>query len=167
MHTRTLHTSAVLSAVFATAVISFAIAVPASAATRVTFGALVPAPPIYTIDTTADAGACPIQDSDARVMAIYRPQWLDAVASQSSHASAQIQLDLDSVGNVLGASITNSSGNALLDQQALLSARGSQYAPEVHNCTSFKRSYFLTISFDNAMVAVPAGSGSAGRQPVK
>jgi TonB family protein len=167
MHTRTLHTSAVLSAVFAAAVIGLAASAPAGAATRVTFGALIPGPAIYTIDASANVGTCPLQDSDAHVTAIYKPQWLDAVAAQTSHTSAQIQLDLDSVGNVLDASIANSSGNALLDQQALMAARGSQYAPEVRSCNSFKRSYFLTISFDNAMVAVPTNYGSGGRQPVK
>jgi TonB family protein len=167
MHTRALHTSAVLGAVLAAAVIGLSVSAPASAASRVTFGPLIPAPPIYTIDTAASVGTCPIADSDAQMTSVFRPQWLEAVASQSSHASAQIQLDLDSVGNLLAASVANSSGNVLLDQQALAAARGSKYAPEVRNCNSFKRTYFLTITVDNAMITVPAGSGSAMHQPVK
>lgn len=160
------HTSAALGAVFAAAVIGLMASAPASAASRVTFGPLVPAPAIYTIDTSASAGSCPIADSDARMTAVYRPQWLDAVAAQSNHASAQIEILLDSVGNVMDASLASSSGNVLLDQQALAAVHGSQYAPEVRNCNSFKRQYFVTVTFDNATVAIPAGSGST-RNPVK
>jgi TonB family protein len=166
MSTRALHTSAALGAVFAAAVISLTASVPASAASRVAFGPLIPAPALYTIDTTASVGTCPIADSDAHMTAIYRPQWLDAVAAQSNHSSAQIEILLDSVGNVMDASVANSSGNVLLDQQALAAVRGSQYAPEVHNCNSFKRQYFVTVTVDNATLAIPAAYGST-RNPVK
>jgi TonB family protein len=160
-------TATALGAAFAAVVIGLAASTPADAATRISFGALVPAPPIYTIDTTASVSSCPIPDTDAHITSAYRPQWLDLVAAQSNHASAQIQLDLDSVGNLMAASVVSSSGNALLDGQALAAARGSLYAPEVRNCNSFKRSYFVNIAFDNPMVGLPATSGSSTRQPVK
>lgn len=165
MTIRALNTSAVLVAVFAAAVIGL-MAAPASAASRVTFGPLVPGPANYTLDNSAIVGSCPIADSDARMTSVFRPAWLEAVAAQSSHASAQIQLDLDSVGNLQQASVAQSSGNVLLDQQALAAARGSSYAPEIRNCTSFKRTYFVTITVDNGMIALPE-AGSQSRNPVK
>ena len=166
MFTRTLHTTAVLGAVLAAAVIGLTASAPASAATRISFSALVPAPPIYTIDKTASVGTCPDPDSNARITDAYPTQWLKTVAAQTGQSSVQVLLDLDSRGNLLRASIVNSSGNPLLDQQALIAARGSKYAPEVRNCNSFRQSYFLNISFDNTMAGMP-GFGGDGRHPIK
>jgi TonB family protein len=147
----------------AAALVSFAIT-PASAATRITYGPLVPTPQVNVIDTSAAAGTCPIPDSDARVTEAYPSQWLKTLAAQSSHASARLSLDLDSQGNLLQAKVVSSSGNPILDDQALVAARGSKYAPEVRNCNSFKRSYFLDISFDTAMISLPTFGTSGHRQ---
>jgi len=167
MGTHTERTSIALGVIVAAAVIGLAAAAPADAASRVSFGALVPAPAIYSIDTTVSVNACPIPDSNARMTIAYPTQSLEIVAAQSNHSNVQVMLDLDSRGDLLGARITNSSGNALLDQQALIAARGSQYAPEVRNCNSFKRSYYLDITFDNATFALPQAAGGVKGQLVK
>jgi TonB family protein len=140
---------------------------PAAAATRVTFGPLVPTAAINAIDKTATNSSCTDPDANARVTDAYPSQWLKAVAAQSAHGSAQVKIDLDSMGNLLQASIVRSSGNALLDDQALVAARGSKYAPEVHNCSSFKRSYFLDVNFESQSATLPQVPGVPGRQPVK
>jgi TonB family protein len=161
MRIQTLRASAVLGAVFAAAVIGLAASAPASAATRVSFGPLIPAPPLNVIATVSNPGTCPIPDSDVHMIVAYPTQWLEAVASQSSHTNARILLDLDSRGDVLQANIVNSSGNSLLDGQALVAARGSKYAPEVRNCNSFRHSYYLDINFDSSTVVLPLGFGGA------
>ncbi|HME81327.1 MAG TPA: TonB family protein [Candidatus Eremiobacteraceae bacterium] len=160
MFTRTLHTAAVLGVITAT-IIGLAAASPASAAPRVTFSALVPVAPINVMQTAAAGNTCPDPDSSAHVTDIYPTQWFKLISAQTNHASVQLQVDLDSVGNVLQARVTSSSGNTLLDQQALLEARNSKYAPEVHNCNSFKQSYYVEITFDNPMAVIPENGASA------
>ena len=167
MFTRTLHTTAVLGAVLAAAVIGLAASAPASAATRISYSALVPAPPMYTIDTSTSVGTCPDPDSNARITAGYPSEWLKAVAAQSGHSSAQVLIDLDSRGNLLQAKIVRSAGNSLLDNQVLVAVRGSKFAPEVRNCNSFRRSYYLDVTFDNPMVGMPEGSDGFGRHPIQ
>jgi TonB family protein len=82
---------------------------------------------------------------------------------QTNHSDVQIMIDLDSVGNLLNANIAKSSGNTFLDQQALIAAGNSKYAPEVRNCNSFKRSYFVDISFDTPAAVLPESSGASAR----
>lgn len=165
MRTNTQRASIVLGAIVASAIIG--LAVPASAATRVAFSALVPAPAVYNIDTNASVATCHEPDSAARITDAYPSQWIKSLALQTGSASAQVQINLDSRGELLAARIANSSGNALVDEQALVAARGSKYAPEVHNCNSFKRTYFLDIMFDNTTVALPLVSGGQQRHVIR
>ena len=125
-----------------------AVSAPASAASRITLGPLVPVAPINTIDTAAGAGTCQTPDSAARITSSYSTRSLNISDVQPGHSTAQIMLELDSMGNLLQARVANSSGTAPLDEQALIAARGSKYAPEVRNCSSFKRSYLLDVTFD-------------------
>jgi TonB family protein len=163
MHTRTLHTP-ILFSILAATFVTLAISNPASAAPRITYGSLIPATPINVVDTTASVGTCPIADANARVAEPYPVQWLKLIAAQTNHSTAEVLLDLDSVGNLMQARVVKSSGNTLLDEQALAAARGSKYAPEVRNCNSFKRSYFLDITFDNPTAVVPAAPAGDGRR---
>jgi TonB family protein len=150
--------------VLTAAVITLAVHNPVSAATRLTFGALTPVTPDNAVDRVASAGECSDPDSNARVTDAYHAGWLKAVASQMNHANARILIDLDSVGNLLQANISTSSGNTFLDDQALIAARGSKYAPEVRNCSSFKRSYYLDIMFDSPTAALPQAGGGSGHR---
>jgi len=61
-----------------------------------------------------------------------------------------VLIDLDNRGNLVNARIATSSGNPMFDQEALLGARMSKYAPEVHACTSAARSYYLDVNFELA-----------------
>ena len=123
-------------------------AAPASAATRITIGILVPVTPTLSQESPS-AGGCSTPDSSARITQPYSLQWLKQVTAPTEHATAQVMIDLDSVGNLVAAQIFRTSGSPTLDDQALVAVRGSKYAPEVRNCTSFKRSYYLNISFDS------------------
>jgi TonB family protein len=129
------------------AVIVLGASVSARAASRITFGPLIPVAPI-AVESVTSAVPCPIPDSGARITYAYPSQSLRIPASQPVHSDAKIMLDLDSIGNLLAARVVDSSGNPDLDEQALIAARGSKYAPEVRNCNSFKRSYFLSVTFD-------------------
>lgn len=157
--------SATVFGVLTAVLIGLAVQTAAYAATRVSY-ALVPVT-ANTVAIAPNAGGCPDPDSNARVTDPYQAQQLKSLAMQTNHADVQILIDLDSVGNLLNASINKSSGNTFLDQQALIAARGSKYAPEVRNCNSFKRAYFLNITFDSQAMVLPVTTGSSGRHPIQ
>lgn len=147
--------------VLTAAVITLAVHNPVSAATRITLSALIPVAP-NAIASAPNTSTCPDPDSNARVIAPYHDGLLQSVAAQTNHSNVRMLIDLDSVGNLMQARIANSSGNTFLDEQALVAARGSKYAPEVRNCNSFKRSYFLDITFGTPTAALPQAGGGGG-----
>ena len=124
---------------------------PAGASALVSYHALVPASPVYAIEKldTITVTGCPIRDSDARMTDAYPVQWPEVAAAEGINpAIATVLVDLDSRGSLVNARIANSSGNVLFDQEALLGARMSRYAPEVRNCNAFARSYYLEVAFE-------------------
>jgi TonB family protein len=146
MRTRT-RTSIVLGAVLAAALIG-TIAAPANAAARVAYGELVPT---VTVPAVPANGPCTTADTDARITQAYPAQWPKDSVKGVNSATSKVLINLDSLGNLVSARIANSSGNALLDDEALTAARGSKYAPEFRNCNSFARSYYLDVMFINQM----------------
>jgi TonB family protein len=158
-----IHAVPVLVGVLTAVLIGFAVQTPATAAT---FGGLIPVAPVNAIEAQRSS-SCPLPDSNARITDPYPTQWLTLLAAQTDHATAQVMIDLDSVGNLMQAQIVRSSGNTLLDQKALVAARGSKYAPEVRNCNSFKRSYYLDITFGTPTVAVPFASDGSGHHTIR
>jgi TonB family protein len=137
-----------VSAAALTTAIALALSAPASAAARITLGPLVPVAPIAVIDGAAGSGACTVPDSTARITYTYPAQPPKTNAALPAHSNAKILLELDSTGGLIQARVVDSSGNSVLDEQALMAARGSRYAPEIRNCNSFKRSYALDVTFD-------------------
>ena len=161
--TKQINRSATAFGILAAVLFGLATQGTAVAATRISYSALVP----VTADVVAiaqNAGACPDPDSNARVTNPFPAQWLRIAAEQTNHSDVQILVDLDSVGNLLNATVAKSSGNTFIDQQALNAAHGSKYAPEVRSCNSFKRSYYLDITFDSPTAAMPQGFGGSGRR---
>lgn len=61
---------------------------------------------------------------------------------------AKVQVDLDASGNVLGASIYQSTGSLELDRAALAAARASRYAPEERDCKNVSGSYLFVVDFE-------------------
>jgi TonB family protein len=157
----------VLFGVLAAALIGFASIDTADAATRFTFGLLTPVTPVNAIDSAQHSSTCPDPDSNARVTEPYHDGWLNAVAALTNHSNVRMLVNLDSVGNLLQARIADSSGDTFLDQQALIAARGSKYAPDVRNCSSYKRSYFLEIMFEAPNAVLPQAIGGGGRKAIR
>src|SRR5215469_6917056 len=141
------------------ALIGIAARAPAAADMHVSYSALVPA--TSNVVDAAPNSPCGVPDSKAQITRV-AAEWLKMDSPGLSHADTQVFIQLDSVGNVLGVGINKSSGSTLIDQQALAAARGSKYAPEVHNCNSFKQSYYVDIMFDSPTAALPQGGN--GRQ---
>lgn len=127
---------------------------PANASAPASYQSLVPASPatsIKKLDTITVTGVCPIPDSDAKITAAYPVEWPEVLlAMGAAPATSTVLIELDNRGNLVKASISTSAGNPLFDQEALLGARMSKYAPEVHRCTVAARSYYLEVRFELA-----------------
>ncbi len=60
---------------------------------------------------------------------------------------SQVKIDLDASGNLIGARLYAGSGNALLDDAALQSARLTRFTPETSNCERVAGSYLYDVEF--------------------
>jgi TonB family protein len=77
------------------------------------------------------------------------PYWQMPTIAEQEDASgiAQVKIDLTSAGKLAGASIFASSGNPILDQAALQSARMTRFTSEVANCKHVAGSYLYQVEF--------------------
>lgn len=123
--------------------------IPANAAGLISFSELVPAAPAYAIEPVITTGKCDIADAAAHMTHAYPVEWPEVPAAQGvPNASTTVLIDLDSRGTLRKAAVADSSGNALLDDEALLVVRMSGYASEIQNCNRFARSYFINVLFE-------------------
>jgi TonB family protein len=58
-----------------------------------------------------------------------------------------IRVDLSETGAVLGSSVAVSSGNSILDQAAIRTAKSMVYAPETRACNAISGSYAVQVEF--------------------
>ena len=146
MSTRSIHATAILGAVVLA--VAIGLATPASAAGTINFSELVPAAPAYAMEPVITTGKCDVADQSAHITHAYPLEWPEVPAAQGvPNASTTVLINLDSRGTLVNSAVANSSGNALLDDQALLAVRNSGYAPEIINCNRFARSYFIDVMF--------------------
>jgi protein TonB len=127
-----------------------------------------PAPPVqpsgdpvpYPVDTSAPIAAptdapfvptptpkpaCSAPDIAAKTLVTQsadRPENADVYTG-----TAKVQVDLDASGNVVGASIYQSTGSMELDRAAVAAARASRYAPEERDCKNVSGSYLFVVDF--------------------
>lgn len=123
-------------------------AVPAHASGTITFSELVAATPAYALGPVITTGSCDIPDAPARMTRAFPVEWPEVAAAQSVQASeAVVLINLDSRGTLTGARIDESSGNPLLDDEALLAIRNSTYSAEMQHCNRYARDYFIDVMF--------------------
>jgi len=89
--------------------------------------------------------ACSAPDVAAKALDAVSPQAPGDATGVS--AVAQVKVDLDASGNVVGTSIYESTGYPELDHAALDAARRSRYAPEEKECKNVGGSYLFTVNF--------------------
>ncbi|HLI96582.1 MAG TPA: TonB family protein [Candidatus Baltobacteraceae bacterium] len=77
------------------------------------------------------------------------PYWRMPTIAEDEGASgiAQVKIDLTAAGDLAGATIFSSSGNPVLDQAALESARMTRFTSEVANCKHVGGSYLYQVEF--------------------
>lgn len=97
--------------------------------------------------TAPPTPACSDPDAAARALSAVAPDTPQDAVAQGATGTAQIRVDLNSLGEVVGVSVYGSTGSMLLDDAALEAARESRYAPEQHNCKPIAGSYLYKVDF--------------------
>lgn len=108
--------------------------------------------PIDTAPTTGPIAptptpkpACSAPDVPAKTLVTQNAAAPEDATAYSGEA--KVQVDLDASGNVIGASIYQSTGSMELDRAALAAARASRYAPEERDCKNVSGSYLFIVDF--------------------
>jgi protein TonB len=96
---------------------------------------------------TASAG-CAQANIDAAVVATPGPPDIapDTRASGTNGVTL-VSVQLDSGGQVTGASVTQSTGNSSLDLVAVAMARDARYTPALRNCKPIASAYTFSVKF--------------------
>jgi protein TonB len=98
------------------------------------------------VPTPTPKPACSAPDIPARTLvtqAVDKPDDADGYSGE-----AKVKVDLDASGDVLGASIYESTGSMQLDRAAVAAARASRYAPEERDCKNVPGSYLFIVDFE-------------------
>lgn len=75
------------------------------------------------------------------------PDYPDLARQQGAAGATQVRVTLDARGTVAATAIYRSSGNAALDNAALVAARASSYAAAVENFVRVGGSYLFRAEF--------------------
>jgi TonB family protein len=95
---------------------------------------------------------CPVPERPAAVSDMI-VQWPTLAAQQlpaaGFHAESALRVAIDANGKAESITILNSSGNTLLDSDALRAARSAKFSAETSNCHKVGGEYKLLVDYDN------------------
>lgn len=121
--------------------------------TRGTTGgnAATPAPVVATATpqpVASAAAACERSDIAASVIATPGPPEITTdTRASGTNGIAVVTVQLDTGGQVTGASVTQSTGNSSLDLVAVGMARDAHYSPALHACKPIAATYAFSVKF--------------------
>lgn len=93
--------------------------------------------------------SCASPNRDADVVQSVTPDYPETARELGlGQVTVQVKVTVSPSGNLVGASIFQSSNNMSLDQAALSAARQSTYSPKVVNCKAVTGDYLLKVPFD-------------------
>ncbi len=95
----------------------------------------------------SEARSCPSADRAASIVRTATPEIPPLAKLEGASGDALVRIDLKPDGTLAGATISQSSGNAVLDREALRVARESEYGPGVESCHALSGSYLYRVSF--------------------
>lgn len=124
--------------------LSAGLAAPADAYS-VTLQPLVPQ--VQTSSHVAVAGACRTANVDAAVDGTAFFEKPAIAEQQGIGGTSDVMIRLAPTGALVSESILQSSGNSYLDRAAMLSARLTKFAPEIHNCAAIGGTYLYNVEF--------------------
>lgn len=115
---------------------------PAAYAASVT---LRPMP--QTLAASEQAPSCATPHADATLAGTPFFEMPEIAQARGDKGTSVVQVDLLPNGGLNHYALEQSSGNSVLDDSALRTARMSKYQPETRNCVSISGSYLLVVDF--------------------
>jgi TonB family protein len=103
------------------------------------------APIPFQTGSAANAATC--VDTPASLVAAPDAEIPDALRGLGISGATSVQVNIGPDGSLLATFIAQSSGNGLLDLEALRVAREARYAPAMSNCEPVAGSYLLEVQF--------------------
>jgi TonB family protein len=89
-------------------------------------------------------------DRAAQILSNSTPMLPNIAREQGVEGNVVLRISLSAAGRLESAAVARSSGNPLLDEEALRVARQSRYAPEIHACQHVAGAYFYEVGFDTS-----------------
>lgn len=108
--------------------------------------ALASATPGTPEPTPTPKPACSVPNVPATTVSVVSPSVPDEVGTDVD-AQAQVRVSLQPDGSVEAVQIYRSTGNGLLDREAMRAARGSTYRAEIRDCIAVRGDYLFTVDF--------------------
>jgi TonB family protein len=109
----------------------------------IAFALAVPLP--FQAGSAAQAANC--TDTNASLVEAPQAEMPDALRALGITGTVTVQVNIGPDGSLLAAYIDQSSGNGLLDLEALRVARKARYAPATSNCEPVAGAYLLEVQF--------------------
>jgi TonB family protein len=110
--------------------------------------AATPAPPVQTPPPAVAKAGCSDPNAAAAVVATPSPPDIPAsVRADATTGDAVVSVQLDTQGQVLGANVTQSTGNSSLDLVAVSMARDARYAPGLRDCKPVAANAIFSVKF--------------------
>ncbi|HEV3091394.1 MAG TPA: energy transducer TonB [Candidatus Cybelea sp.] len=107
-----------------------------------------PAPPVPTPQATLAAAGCVSPNAVPAVVSSPPPPDIPVgVRADATSGTAMVSVQLDATGQVTGASVAQSTGNASLDLVAVAMARGAQYSAALHDCKPIAGTATFSVKF--------------------
>lgn len=94
-----------------------------------------------------EARSCPSADRPPSILRTATPEIPPIAKLEGASGDVLVRVDLKSDGKLEGAAIAQSSGNAVLDREALRVARETEYGSGVESCRALSGSYLYKVSF--------------------
>ncbi len=100
----------------------------------------------YAATDPGASASCPLADSPAAIVEHPTPD-IPQLAYLDGPKDVVVQIDLSASGALEGASVARSSGQSLLDMEALRVVRTSRFSPAISDCLPVESRYLYTVSF--------------------
>ncbi|MFY9860348.1 MAG: TonB family protein, partial [Candidatus Cybelea sp.] len=101
-----------------------------------------------TAPPKAATGACASPEAPGTVAATPGPPSIPPLArTEATSGVASVQVQLDATGQVLSASVAQSTGNSSLDLVAVSMAREARYDPPLHDCKPIAGAATFSVKF--------------------
>ena len=96
---------------------------------------------------SVQGASCVTAHTDAALAGTPYFEMPEIAEAKGDSGSSVVEVDLLPSGALSHYALAQSSGNSILDDSALRTARMSKYQPETQNCVAIRGSYLLVVDF--------------------